>query len=162
VVQHMATGFVSGFVDWLAETTPMPVRLAQHGERLLPSTIYVAPDDAHLGVDASERVSLAPPGPHQPASLCPSADALFGSLVAVYGPHAIGVLLTGMGRDGAQGLLELKRAGAITIAQDRESSVIHGMPGEAIALGAAEFVLPPSRIAELLATLAAAAYPSTQ
>jgi two-component system, chemotaxis family, protein-glutamate methylesterase/glutaminase len=77
----------------------------------------------------------------------------------VFGPQAIGVLLTGMGRDGADGLLKMKRAGAITIAQDRQSSMVHGMPGEAIALGAADFILPPARIAELLSTFAAAAFP---
>jgi two-component system chemotaxis response regulator CheB len=80
-------------------------------------------------------------------------------VVRAFGPQAVGVLLTGMGRDGADGLLAMKRAGAITIAQDKESSVVHGMPGEAIALGAADFILPPPRIAELLTTFAATAYP---
>lgn len=159
VVQHIAPGFVDGFVTWLRDSAAMSVELARHGEPLAPGRIYVAPDGAHLGVDRDERIALIVPPSKSVGALCPSAGYLFESMVRVYGPQAVGVLLTGMGRDGADGLLAMKRAGAITIAQDKESSVIHGMPGEAIALGAADFVLPPTRIAELLTTFAATAYP---
>lgn len=162
VVQHIASGFVEGFVEWLGNSTAIPVRLAQRGEAVRPGVIYVAPEGVHLGVDLEERVMLVTPPSRPPSLLCPSADFLFESLARAYGPHAIGVLLTGMGRDGAGGLLKMKRAGAITIAQDKDSSVIHGMPGEAIALGAADFILPPTRIAELLTTFAGAAYPMPQ
>lgn len=159
VVQHIAAGFVEGFVNWLRDSTPLPVELARHGEPLDPGCIYVAPDGVHLGVDRNERMQLTPSTEKNPGSICPSAGHLFETVVKAYGPQAVGILLTGMGRDGADGLLAMKRAGAITIAQDKESSVVHGMPGEAIALGAADFILPPPRIAELLTAFAAAAYP---
>lgn len=159
VVQHIAAGFVAGFAEWLGDNVAMRVRVAQRAEALQPATVYVAPEGMHIGVNAEERVLLSAPAVVRPGAVCPSADFLFESLVGVYGPQAIGVLLTGMGRDGAEGLLKMKKAGAVTIAQDKESSVIHGMPGEAIALGAADFVLPPGRIAELMSTFAAAAYP---
>ena len=159
VTQHIAAGFVAGFAEWLGDNIALDVRIPKQGEHLQPGTVYIAPEGAHLAVGGEDRAALIPPSPSlRSGGLCPSADILFESLVVTYGAQAIGVLLTGMGRDGAEGLLKMKKAGAITIAQDKESSVIHGMPGEAIALGAADFVLPPPRIAELLATLAAAAY----
>ena len=158
VVQHIAPGFVEGFTSWLGDSCPLPVQLARAGERLQPGTVYVGPDGAHLGVDLNDCVTLTP----DPAArlLCPSVSRLFCSVARTYGAQAIGVLLTGMGRDGADGLLNLKQRGAITIAQDKESSVIHGMPGEAIQLGAADFVLPPGKIAELLLRFAAATLPA--
>ena len=159
LVQHIAAGFVDGFVNWLRDSTPLEVTLARPGLPLAPGTIYVAPDGGHLGVDREERILISPPAARANGTICPSANHLFDSVVGTFGPQAIGILLTGMGRDGAEGLLHLKRAGGITIAQDKESSVVHGMPGEAIALGAADFVLPPTRIAELLLTFAASAYP---
>jgi two-component system chemotaxis response regulator CheB len=162
VVQHIAPGFVDGFVNWLRDSAAMSVELARHGEPLAPGRIYVAPDGVHLGIDREERIALAAPMSKSAGALCPSAGYLFDTMVRVFGPQAVGILLTGMGRDGADGLLAMKRAGAITIAQDKESSVIHGMPGEAIALGAADFILPPVRIAELLTTFAATAYPLTK
>lgn len=159
VVQHIAPGFVDGFANWLGDSLALPVQLAANAESLKPGVVYIAPDGAHLGVDVEERVVLTPP---RVPAICPSATHLFESVCRVYGAQAIGVLLTGMGRDGAEGLLKLKKVGAITIAQDKESSVVHGMPGEAIALGAADFVLPPPRIAELLLTFAATAFPTSR
>lgn len=158
IVQHIAAGFVEGFVSWLGDTCSLPVQIARAGERLLPGRVYVAPDGLHLGVDLNECVTLTPDRPN--VLLCPSVSHLFHSVAHCYGPHAVGVLLTGMGRDGADGMLRLKQMGAITIAQDRESSVVHGMPGEAIKLGAADFVLPPPRISELLNRFARAAMPA--
>lgn len=160
IVQHIAAGFIDGFVNWLGDSTALPVRIAEPGEQLQPSTILVAPEGLHLGIDAEQRVALAPPRGVAPGTLCPSATHLFTTVANACGANAIGVLLTGMGRDGADGLLRMKQAGAITIAQDKESSVVHGMPGEAIALGAADFILPPQRIAELLTTLGAATLPT--
>lgn len=161
VAQHIAPGFVAGFAEWLGDNIALAVRIPKLGDLLQPGTVYIAPEGCHLAVNGEERAALVPSTPGlRTGGLCPSADVLFESLAVAYGAQAIGVLLTGMGRDGAEGLLRLKKAGAITIAQDKESSVIHGMPGEAIALGAADFVLPPPRIAELLATFAAAAYPA--
>ena len=158
VVQHIAAGFVEGFTSWLGDSCHLPVQLARAGERLQPGVVYVGPDGAHLGVDLNECITLTP----DPAArlLCPSVSRLFFPLARTYGSQAIGVLLTGMGRDGADGLLRLRQLGAITIAQDKESSVVHGMPGEAIKLGAADFILPPHKIAELLTRFAATALPS--
>lgn len=158
IVQHIAAGFVDGFTAWLGEAAAIPVKLAVHGERLAAGHVYVAPDGAHLGVDAEERVQLVAPGPKVSGGLCPSVAHLFETVARVYGRNALAVLLTGMGRDGADALLKLRKAGAITIAQDKESSVVHGMPAEAIALGAAMHVLPPARIAELLMALAFDSY----
>ena len=157
VVQHIAPGFVEGFVNWLRDSTPLQVELARDGAVMQAGTVYVAPDDVHLTVGSDERLVLKRASSAHPAAICPSANELFASVATTCRAAAVGVLLTGMGRDGADGLLAMKRAGAITIAQDKESSVIHGMPGEAIVLGAADFVLPPARIAELLLTLAMAA-----
>ena len=162
IVQHIAAGFVDGFTAWLGEAAAIPVKLAVHGERLVAGCVYVAPDGAHLGVDVDERVALAAPGLLTGGGLCPSVSHLFESVARVYGRAALAVLLTGMGRDGADGLLKLRKAGAITIAQDRDSSVVHGMPAEAIALGAATHVLPPARIAELLMSLAGDSYPKSE
>jgi two-component system chemotaxis response regulator CheB len=122
-----------------------------------PGQAYLAPDDYHLGVRRGgdgPRAKLSREA--QEHSLRPAASVLFRSTKAAYGGECIGVLLTGMGRDGASELKTLRDAGALTIAQDKESSVVHGMPGEAIALGAARHILPPERIAELLVRLARA------
>jgi two-component system chemotaxis response regulator CheB len=150
VVQHIARGFLPGMVEWLNQTTGLHVHIAAHGAVPVAGHVYIAPDDFHLGVTASGRLLLA----REPAEggLRPAVSYLFRSLAANLGAHAIGVLLTGMGKDGAAELLEMRRAGAITIAQDRETSVVHGMPGEAIALGAATHVLPADRIAAALMT----------
>ncbi len=161
VVQHIAPGFVDGFITWLRDSTSLTVQLAETGQPLAPGTVYIAPDGAHLTVGVDERIILKRPARLGTGMLCPSAHELFLSVADVYRHEAAGVLLTGMGRDGADGLLSLKRAGALTIAQDKASSVVHGMPGEAIALGAADFILPPEKIGALLTTFAAAAYPLT-
>lgn len=154
VVQHIAAGFVEGFAEWLTSQIPLPVRVARAGDALTAGRVLVAPEASHLGVDGRDRVLLLPEGKPRLDSLCPSVDVLFRSVATAFGPAAIGVLLTGMGSDGATGLLEMRRAGAATVAQDRESSVVHGMPGHAIQLGAAEHVLPPARIGQLLNLLA--------
>jgi len=151
VVQHIAAGFIDGFAAWLADSSGIPVHVATDGQRPLPGHAYVAPDGSHMKLDRSGKVTLTreqPENGHRP-----SVSHLFRSIAAVAGPKAIGVLLTGMGRDGAEGLKQMKHQGAITIAQDRESSVIHGMPGEAIRLDAATYILPPDRIAATLTKL---------
>ena len=151
IVQHMASGFVAGFVEWLAHSSGFPARVATAGESLLPGHAYVAPDDFHLGVSTDHRILLSKDV--QENGMRPAVSFLFRSVAAVFGPRAVGVLLTGMGEDGAQELKRLKDAGALTIAQDQESSVIHGMPGQAIQLGAALQVLPPEAIAKTLTTV---------
>jgi two-component system chemotaxis response regulator CheB len=153
VVQHIASGFITGLVDWLSQTTGRAVHLAAHGSQPLPGHVYLAPDDFHMRVGLDRRIALTrEPLDH---GMRPSVDRLFHSLAEVYAAGAVGVLLTGMGTDGALELANLKERGACTIAQDRESSVVHGMPGQAIALGAARWILPADGIAAMLAELAA-------
>jgi two-component system chemotaxis response regulator CheB len=147
VVQHTTAGTSNTLVDWLASATRVPVRVAENGVCIDSPGVYVAPTGRHLVV-RGRRLGFDD-GP--PVSLhCPSATMLFRSVAAAYGPRAVGVLLTGMGDDGAVGLCELKSAGALTIAQDESSSIVFGMPAEAIRRGAATHVLPPRKIASML------------
>jgi two-component system chemotaxis response regulator CheB len=151
VVQHMAPGFVSGFADWLAQLCPLPVQVARHGEAISPGRVYIAPDGFQTAVGETSRFVLTRCNGEN--GLCPSVSHLFRSVADVLGGNAIAVLLSGMGRDGALELRELKEKGAATFAQDKESSVVHGMPGEAIRLDAAKYVLPPEEIGPVLASL---------
>ncbi|HLA28970.1 MAG TPA: chemotaxis-specific protein-glutamate methyltransferase CheB [Syntrophales bacterium] len=151
IVQHISAGFTKGFVEWLSDTTRFPVCIASHGEYPLPGQGYVAPDGFHLGIGNGPRIVLSDHAPEN--GLRPSVAYLFRSVAQTLGPNAVGVLLTGMGRDGAVELKEMKDKGAVTIVQDKESSVVHGMPGEAVALNAHAYVLPPDKIATLLGTL---------
>lgn len=151
VVQHIARGFLAGMADWLDQTTGFRVKIAAHGTVPLPGHVYLAPDDFHMGVSPSGAIVLAREDPW--SGQRPAVSFLFHALARVYGPAAVGVLLTGMGRDGARELKLMRDYGAVTIAQDRETSVVHGMPGAAIALEGATHVLPPARIADMLATL---------
>jgi two-component system chemotaxis response regulator CheB len=148
VVQHMASGFIRGMADWLQSRTALSVVVATDGDPLVPGRAYIAPDGAHMGVGAGNRIVLAD-GPLEDG-MRPSVSHLFRSVLHRYGEAAVGVLLTGMGKDGAQELRFMKEKGALTIAQDRESSVVHGMPGEAIRLRAAAHILSPERIGALL------------
>jgi len=151
IVQHMAAGFIQGFAEWLAQTSNLPVHVAIQGEQILPGHVYVAPDGFQMKVLKGGKISLTKDEPEN--GLRPSVSYLLRSVTAVYGQNAIGVLLTGMGKDGAEELKLLKEKGAVTIAQDRESSVVHGMPGEAINLGAATYVLSSDKIAAALISL---------
>jgi two-component system chemotaxis response regulator CheB len=151
IVQHIAAGFVTGFAEWLAAASGFPVRLASHDEVPRPGYAYVAPDGVQMGVARGPVIVLSDhPTEH---GLRPSVAYLFRCVAQVLGPGAVGVLLTGMGRDGADELKMMKGRGAITVAQDKESSIVHGMPGEAIKLGAATHILPPEEIASLLVAL---------
>lgn len=152
IVQHMAAGFTRGFAQWLGQSSALPVHLASQGETMLPGHVYLAPDDCQMKVLRHNRIALTPDAAEN--GLRPSVSYLFRSVAEVYGRDAIAGLLTGMGRDGAEELRLLKEKGAVTFAQDKESSVVHGMPGEAIRLDAAMLVLPPERIATVLASLA--------
>jgi len=153
IVQHMAAGFIRGFAEWLGISSRLPVHIASPGEIMLPGHAYIAPDGYQTVVESDNRIALVTGGAEY--GHCPSVAALFRSVAGVHGGHAIGVLLTGMGSDGAGELKMMKDRGAVTIAQDRESSVIYGMPGEAVKLGAATYVLPPDKIAATLERLAA-------
>lgn len=154
IVQHIAAGFVQGLAEWLARMTTLAVKVAVSGDPIRPRTVYVAPEGAHLEVGGARTLLLVPPA--ESDRIVPSVDRLFRSVAKIYGSDAAGVLLTGMGRDGAAGLLELRRAGAVTIAQDEASSVVFGMPGEAVKLGAAEWVLSPDQISRAIGALAIA------
>lgn len=158
LVQHIADGFAEGLATWLDRTTPLTVCLAEHGAQVHPGMVYVAPDGTQMGITSDGRLALTNGG--EIDGFRPSASYLLRSVADTYGAAAVGVLLTGMGRDGAAGLLELRRRGGVTIAQDKESSVVFGMPGEAIRLGAAEHVLPPKLIAEAIVDMVGASEPA--
>jgi two-component system chemotaxis response regulator CheB len=151
IVQHMASGFVMGMVDWIGQSSGFPVHIASAGEYILPGHAYVAPDSVHMGVEAGNRITLSKDDPED--GLRPSVSYLFRSVSKVYGKNAVGVLLTGMGKDGAEELKLMKEKGAVTIAQDKESSVIYGMPKVAVELDAATYVISPERIAAVLVSL---------
>jgi two-component system chemotaxis response regulator CheB len=151
IVQHIAAGFLPGLVEWLSQVTYFPIRIPAHGDLLLPGHAYLAPDGFHLGVERGPRAVLSQAPPEN--NLRPAVSHLFRSVAETLGNQAVGVLLTGMGKDGAAELKMLRDKGAITIAQDKESSAVHGMPGEAIQLGAATHVLSPERIVEALVKL---------
>ncbi|WP_325072388.1 protein-glutamate methylesterase/protein-glutamine glutaminase [Paraburkholderia acidisoli] len=139
IAQHMPPGFTKSFAQRLNGLCRITVKEAEHGERVLPGHAYIAPGHAHLllarsGANYIAHLSDDPPvNRHRP-----SVDVLFRSAAQHAGKNAIGVILTGMGRDGAAGLLEMRRAGAYTLAQDEASCIVFGMPREAIALGAAD------------------------
>jgi len=153
IVQHIAQGFLPGLAEWLNQTTGLQIQIGAYGVNPLPGHVYLAPDDFHMGVSRSGRILLTKEEPHN--HLRPAVSYLFRSLADVCGPAAVGVLLTGMGKDGAGELKLMKDTGAVTIAQDRDSSVVHGMPGEAIRLGAATHVLPADKIAAGLVAVVA-------
>jgi len=148
IVQHIAQGFLRGMAVWLEKTTGLPFHIPVHGEHLFPGHVYLAPETLHMGVANRDRVVLSDDSPENGTR--PSISYLFRSVVKVYGQNAVGVLLTGMGRDGAEELKLMKEKGAVTIVQDKESSVVFGMPAEAIKLDAAHYVLPPDTIAAKL------------
>jgi two-component system, chemotaxis family, protein-glutamate methylesterase/glutaminase len=152
IVQHMAKGFIHGFAEWLGQTSSLPVHVPVHGSMTRPGHVYIAPEDAHMGMDAVGRISCICDAPEN--GLRPSVSHLFRSAAEVFGPHAVGVLLTGMGKDGSAELRLMKDAGAITIAQNEESSVVYGMPGEAVRLDAAHYVIAADRIAQVLTSIA--------
>ncbi|MBI4346079.1 MAG: chemotaxis-specific protein-glutamate methyltransferase CheB [Elusimicrobia bacterium] len=148
LVQHMSGEFMHGFVAWLKESVSLPVREAAAGDRPSPGTILVSPGGRHL---ALARGGVARLDDSPPRHSCrPSIDVLFESVAEFAAPRAIGVLLTGIGSDGAAGLLEMRRRGCVTVAQDEASSVVYGMPKAAVDLGAAEHVLDLEAIARLL------------
>ncbi len=152
IVQHMAPGFVEGFAEWLRQATGFSVRVATHGEPLLPGRAYVAPDGFHMGVEAGGHIVLSKQEPEN--GLRPAISYLFRSVGTLYCENAVGIVLTGMGKDGAEELKAMKEKGAITIAQDQESALVYGIPGQAIQLGGVTYVLSPEKIAATLTSLA--------
>ncbi|HEY74466.1 MAG: chemotaxis response regulator protein-glutamate methylesterase [Chloroflexi bacterium] len=148
VVQHITSGFARGFAQWLDSTTELQVAIAQDNKPLTPGRALIAPDDTHVTIRRGGIVCLD----HSPPvkGLRPSATLLFDSVAETYGAAAAGVVLTGMGQDGADGLEKLKQAGGRVIAQDEASCVVFGMPKAAIERGVTDHVLPPDKIASVL------------
>jgi two-component system chemotaxis response regulator CheB len=148
VVQHIHRSFVAGFAKWLDDGIVLPVSLAVDGETAQPGRVYVAPGDTHLRIGPRARLTLSP----EPHSVhCPSADELLCSIAREAGALGVGAVLTGMGDDGAAGLLAVRQAGGRTFAQDAETSTVFGMPRAAERLGATQRLLPPERLASAIA-----------
>lgn len=150
LVQHMTPGFTAGFARWLRQDCGVQVKLAEEGEALLPGHVYVAPDGHHLRLGKNWKVELGlePNGLFRPA-----IDVLFESAANVAGAAAVGLLLTGMGSDGTKGLLAMRAAGGLTLAQDAGSCVVAGMPDSARAAGAVERTVEPEAIPALLTSI---------
>jgi two-component system chemotaxis response regulator CheB len=156
VVQHLQSGFVDGFLGWMRRESALPVELAVDGAPLRRGVVLVAPPGLHAIVRRGRRLALL----DEPVTIHrPSADVLFHSM-ADCGEGGIGVILTGMGDDGASGLLALRQSGGTTIAQDQESSAVYGMPKAALDNGAAAWVLPLSEIAPAVLRAAGIAVPA--
>jgi two-component system response regulator WspF len=153
IVQHLGEGFASGMRDWLGQRSALPVGLARERDQLLPGRVLLAGTGDHL-VLKSPRIVGYTEEPSE-AHYRPSVDVLFRSITRFHAGEAVGVILSGMGRDGALGLLALRASGHHTIAQDRTSSAVYGMPKAAVEIGAAAEVLPLASIPERLVALLA-------
>jgi two-component system, chemotaxis family, protein-glutamate methylesterase/glutaminase len=144
VVQHMPKFINDSLRDSLAAETRMRVVIAQNGDPLEDGTVYIAPSEVHLVVRHNRSLRLA--HGEKVNYVCPAVDVTMNSLFMEFGASFIGVVLTGMGRDGADGVVHVRRIGGVTLAQDEKTSSIFGMPKEAIATGCVDFVLPPEKI----------------
>ncbi len=151
-VQHITEGFANGLAAWLKTQIRLDVGIAAHGEKLRPGVLYLAPDDYHIQVGSHKTVELTKDAPYK--GLRPSANTLFHSMARIYGHRAMGIVLTGMGDDGALGAAALYNVGGIVIAQDEQSSVVYGMPREVWARNAAHQVLSLEQIAFILSRFA--------
>jgi two-component system chemotaxis response regulator CheB len=148
LVQHLPTGFTESFAEYISRITPLPVRIVGSRAGLEPGVVFLAADDHHLAVTSPYTIaSVRGPrvGGHRP-----SVTTLFQSLADVFGPLGVGVILSGMGNDGAQGMRRMSNAGAYTIAQDEATSVVYGMPKAAVEAGGVKTVLPLDLIAPVL------------
>ena len=152
VAQHIAAGFTDGLARWLRDVCARPVEVARDGDKAEPGRVYFAPDGRDLELARDARLRTRP----SDGLNCPSANRLLQSLAKALGARAAGVVMTGMGDDGAQGLLAIRQAGGAAFAQDEATSVVFGMPAAARACGAAETLLPLEDIAPMLAGLCSA------
>ncbi len=150
VVQHMSPGFIGGMATWLSGVTSLRVKLAEKGEPLKNGVVYLAPDGYHLGVSSGrgDRIRLTE-GPPE-AGFRPSANALFRSVAEEFGRGVVAVIMTGMGRDGVDGLRSVRKAGGHVVAQSEESCVVFGMPGAAVDAGVVSVLLPLAAIVQQL------------
>jgi two-component system chemotaxis response regulator CheB len=152
VVQHIASGFLEGMIEWLSKETSLTLKILKSGDRISSGHVYFTPEDHLTDVTPSRNLMIRRVNPG--AVMKRPINHLFRSIAKAYGKNSMGILLTGMGNDGAEGLMEMKAKGAVTIAQSKESSVVFGMPGEAIRLDAATYSASPSEIISLLNSLA--------
>jgi two-component system chemotaxis response regulator CheB len=144
VVQHLHPDFTAGLVEWMSRAGALPVQVARHGELVRPGHVYVAPGGQHLRLGPNRHLTLSA----TPASIHrPSADQLFISVAEVAGAAGVGVVLTGMGEDGAQGLLAMHRAGGRTLGQDEATCAVFGMPQAAQRIGAVSELVPVEKLA---------------
>jgi two-component system chemotaxis response regulator CheB len=150
IAQHITPEFVHSLAGWLNSVIPMKVQVAVEGQRPQPGNVYLAPGDQHLIFDDQGYFRM---NSTMPARYTPSGDILLNSVAKVFGSRAVGVVLTGMGDDGAQGLRQMYDKGALTIAQDRETSVVYGMPQEAVKRGGVREVLPILSIGQYISNL---------
>ncbi len=145
-VQHMPNGFIGGLAGWLDARSKLMVKVAEHAEHIKARHVYLAPDDQHMSVVTGGIIRLhrtPPVDGHRP-----SVTRLFESVAQTYGSDGVGVLLTGMGRDGATGLLQIKQAGGETLAEDQSTCAVYGMPRAAFEIGATRQMVPLDRMAE--------------
>lgn len=156
ISQHISEGFAPGMAQWLDGLCKLPVRLAREGEMVMPGTVHISPSETNLTVMPSRRITLAPRLPNE--IYHPTCDVMLNSVAAVYGRQGIGIILTGMGSDGAHGIENIRQAGGATLAQDEASSVIFGMNKAAIDRGGVQQVLPAGDIPQAMCRLAGLAF----
>ncbi|MCB2081265.1 MAG: chemotaxis protein CheB, partial [Rickettsiales bacterium] len=151
IVQHMSTYFIEGFVGHLQCASTMPCHMAKQGERLLPSHIYVAPGDHHLLAASKPHNATIQLTQSPPEHFCrPAADPLLRSVAKLYGKHALAIILTGMGEDGLDGARHIREAGGTVIIQNKESSIVWGMPGAIAREKLYQHILPLTAIPEAI------------
>jgi two-component system, chemotaxis family, protein-glutamate methylesterase/glutaminase len=151
IVQHINAAFADSLVTWLQSVAKLRVKMAEHGEPLIPGSVYLAPPEKHLVVPSRGRISLESGAPRD--GHIPSGSAMLESIAKVYLKRSLGLILTGMGADGAEGLLAMRNVGATTLIQNQDTCVVYGMPGAAHKKGAAEFAVAGDEIAHALVRL---------
>jgi two-component system chemotaxis response regulator CheB len=151
IVQHIVSGFLEGLIEWLTQATHCSIQIAENNQVPVRGHIYFAPDNHHMGIDELGRIILNKN--HSENEQCPSVNYLFKSVAMFLKKRGMGILLTGMGNDGAKELKSIRSAGGITIAQSKETSLIFGMPEQAILIDAAAYILSPEEIANVISSL---------
>jgi two-component system chemotaxis response regulator CheB len=152
IVQHVTNGFATGLAEWLNEQIKMDVSLAGHGDIPKSGMVMLPPDDYHMQVNSSGAIELSKAPPYK--GLRPSANYLFNTMARFYGASGMGIILTGMGDDGAEGMESMYKTGALTFAQDEESCIVYGMPAEAVKRKAVKQILTPDQISQYLINMA--------
>lgn len=155
VAQHISDGFATGMVEWLARLCKLPVSLAAEGERLQPGVIHISPSEQHCSIATTRHIAFV--NRDEQDIYHPSCDMLLASVADAFGAQAVGIILTGMGSDGARGISRIRATGGLTLGQDEDSSVVYGMNRVAIETGDVQRVLPLGAIADEMVRLAGAA-----